>query len=143
MKLKALTKKGALALLPLMLTVGIAGGLIAGRYMAVSPMSDKETKLHTILGMINEQYVDRIDVDSLLETIFPDLLSSLDPHSAYIPASDLTAVNDELEGSFSGVGIVFQIVGDTVQVIEVVPDGPAEKVGMLPGDRILSADTVV
>lgn len=143
MKLKALTKKGALALLPLMLTVGVAGGLIAGRYMAVSPMSDKETKLHTILGMINEQYVDKIDVDSLLETIFPDLLSSLDPHSAYIPASDLTAVNNELEGSFSGVGIVFQIVGDTVQVIEVVPDGPAEKVGMLPGDRILSADTVM
>ena len=146
MKLKAITKKGALALLPLMLTVGVAvgvaGGLIAGRYMAVSPMSDKESKLHTILGMINEQYVDRIDVDSLLETIFPDLLSSLDPHSAYIPASDLTAVNDELEGSFSGVGIVFQIVGDTVQVIEVVPDGPAEKVGMLPGDRILRADTV-
>lgn len=142
MKLKALTKKGALALLPLMLTIGVAGGLIAGRYMAVSPMSDKETKLHTILGMINEQYVDRIDVDSLLETLFPDLLASLDPHSAYIPASDLTAVNDELEGSFSGVGIVFQIVGDTVQVIEVVPEGPAEKVGMLPGDRILKADTV-
>lgn len=140
--MKKLSRRGALALLPIMLAVGLAGGIVAGRYLAVSQMSPKETKLHNILGMIREQYVDPIDVDSLLETLLPDLMASLDPHSAYIPASDLTAVNDDLEGSFSGVGVVFQIVGDTVQVIEVVPDGPAEKVGVLPGDRILRADTV-
>lgn len=137
-----ISRKGALALLPVMLAVGVAGGLVGGRYIAVSTMSPKETKLHNMLGMIREQYVDEIDVDSLLETIFPELLESLDPHSAYIPAKDLVAVNSELEGSFSGVGVVFQIVGDTVQVIEVVPDGPAEKVGVLPGDRIVKADSV-
>ena len=95
-----------------------------------------------MLQLIKSDYVDELNMDSLLEATFPDLLSSLDPHSAYIPAEELQAVNDDLSGSFSGVGVSFQILNDTVQVIEVIPGGPAEKVGILAGDRIIKADTV-
>ena len=131
-----------LVLLPLLLTLGIIGGIFLGRYITRRSLSEKEEKLRTVMQLIDSEYVDRIDVDSLIETIFPELLTSLDPHSAYIPASDLEAVNDDLQGSFSGVGVSFQIVNDTVNVIEVIPGGPAEKVGILPGDRIIKADTI-
>ena len=94
-----------------------------------------------VLQMIKSDYVDPLDMDSLIESTFPDLMAALDPHSAYIPSSELQTVNDDLSGSFSGVGVSFQILNDTVQVIEVVPGGPAEKVGIQAGDRIIKADT--
>jgi carboxyl-terminal processing protease len=131
-----------LVALPLLLTAGVIGGIFIGRYITRRNLSPEEEKLRTILRLIDSEYVDRIDVDSLIESSLPDLLTSLDPHSAYIPASDLEAVNDDLQGSFSGVGVSFQILNDTVNVIEVIPGGPAEKVGILPGDRIIKADTV-
>ncbi|MDE6443084.1 MAG: S41 family peptidase [Muribaculaceae bacterium] len=129
-------------LLPLLVSAGVVGGIFIGRYMTKRTLTDQEEKLRTVLSLINAEYVDKVDVDSLMETVYPDLLSALDPHSAYIPKSDLTAVNDDLNGSFSGVGVSFQIVSDTVNVIEVIPGGPAEKVGILPGDRIIRADSV-
>ena len=128
--------------LPLLVCLALGGGIFIGRYMTERTLSPKEEKLRTVLRLIKSEYVDDIDVDSLLESGFPELLSSLDPHSAYIPASELTGVNEELQGSFSGVGVSFQIIEDTVQVIEVVAGGPAEKVGLLPGDRILKANDI-
>lgn len=127
-------------LLPLVLSVGLVGGIIIGQYCEHRTISPEVEKLQTILGIIRDQYVDEINIDSLIEQSIPELLASLDPHSAYIPASELTQTNDDLEGSFSGVGVSFQMLNDTVQVIEVVPGGPAEKVGLLPGDRIIEAD---
>lgn len=127
--------------LPLLLALGVVGGIFIGRYITHRSLSDKEEKLRTVLRLIESEYVDAIDVDSLIETQFTELLNSLDPHSAYIAASELQSVNDDLEGSFSGVGVSFQILNDTVNVIEVIPGGPAEKVGLLPGDRIIKADT--
>ncbi len=124
-----------------MLALGVVCGFFLGRYGSITRNSAAVQKLNTILGLIDGEYVDEIDVDSLLEVTFPQLLTSLDPHSAYIPASDLTAVNDDLAGSFSGVGVSFQIINDTVAVVEVVAGGPAEKVGLLPGDLILKADS--
>lgn len=127
-------------LLPLVLSVGIVGGIFIGKYTYFNRLSPAEEKFRTILGIINDQYVDEIDVDSLLDANITDLLASLDPHSAYIPASELTATNDELEGSFGGVGVSFQVLNDTVTVVEVVSGGPAEKVGILAGDVILKAN---
>lgn len=127
-------------LLPLVLSVGIVGGIFIGKYTSFNRLSPAEEKFRTILGIINDQYVDEIDVDSLLDANITDLLASLDPHSAYIPASELTATNDELEGSFGGVGVSFQVLNDTVTVVEVVSGGPAEKVGILAGDVILKAN---
>lgn len=135
-------KNATLAALPLLVAAGVIGGIFIGRYVTNRSLSAKEEKLCNILNIIENEYVDVLDMDSLIETQFPELLSALDPHSSYIPASDLQAVNDDLEGSFSGVGVSFQIINDTVNVIEVIPGGPAEKVGIMPGDRILKADSV-
>lgn len=122
--------------------LGIVGGVFIGRYITRRTLSAEEEKLRTILGIIKTDYVDRIDVDSLIEQSLPDLLASLDPHSAYIPASELTAVNEDLEGSFSGVGVSLQILNGMVNVLEVISGGPAEKVGILQGDRIIKADGI-
>ncbi|MDE5791117.1 MAG: S41 family peptidase [Muribaculaceae bacterium] len=127
-------------LLPMVLCAGIIGGIFIGRFVEQRSVSPTQEKLQTILDLIETQYVDEINIDSLLEKSIPDIMLSLDPHSAYIPASELTQTNDELAGSFGGVGVSFQIINDTVNVIEVVAGGPAEKVGMLPGDRIIEAN---
>lgn len=127
-------------LLPLFLSLGIIGGLFIGRYFSEQRLSPGEEKLRTVLGMIQEQYVDPINIDSLINESIPDLLASLDPHSAYIPAESLTIANDDLEGSFGGIGVAFQVLNDTVTVVEVITGGPAEKVGILPGDLILEAN---
>ena len=126
-------------LLPLVLAIGTVGGIFIGKYSAVSKLSPQEEKVRTVLSLIREQYVDDIDVDSLLETSIPDLLASLDPHSVYIPKSELTITNDDLDSSFGGVGVSFQVINDSVNIIEVIPGAPAEKAGMQPGDIILEA----
>ncbi len=126
-------------LLPLVLAIGTVGGIFIGKYSAVSKLSPQEEKVRTVLSLIREQYVDDIDVDSLLETSIPDLLASLDPHSVYIPKSELTITNDDLVSSFGGVGVSFQVINDSVNIIEVIPGAPAEKAGMQPGDIILEA----
>lgn len=132
----------SMLMVPLMFAVGIAGGLWMGKYFFTAKLDPREQKLHAMLEMIEEQYVDSIDMDSLLEQLYPKLLAILDPHSAYIPASELQTVTEDLEGSFSGVGVSFQIMNDTVSIIEIVAGGPAEKVGLQAGDKILRADTV-
>ncbi len=127
-------------LVPLALAAGVVGGIYLGKYEARQKLSPAQEKFQTVLGLIEDQYVDKIDIDSLMEQSIPELLASLDPHSAYIPKSELTQTNEELEGSFGGIGVSFQIITDTVKVIEVIPGGPAELVGLLPGDIILKAD---
>lgn len=129
-------------LFPFMLCLGIVGGVFIGRYVLKPTLSPKEEKLRTVLGLIDREYVDEVNIDSLIEASLPDLLASLDPHSSYIPASELNAVNEELDASLSGIGVSFQIINDTVNVVEVVAGGPAEKVGILQGDRIVAANGV-
>ena len=130
---------------PLALAVALVGGMWIGKsFLNNSGKWDSKAKLETILGIIDSNYVDDIDPDSLLEASLPGLLSRLDPHSVYIPAKDLQGVNEELVGSFSGIGISFNLLNDTINVLEVISGGPSEKVGLLPGDRIVSInDTVV
>ena len=91
-------KNLGLVALPLLLALGVVGGIFIGKYITRRTLSVEEEKFRTVLRLIDSEYVDRIDVDSLIETMLPDLLESLDPHSAYIPASELQAVNDDLEG---------------------------------------------
>ncbi len=67
-------------------------------------------------------------------------MANLDPHSTYIPASELQAVNEDLDGSFSGIGVSFTMLTDTVTINEVIPGGPSEKVGIMPGDRVITID---
>lgn len=127
-------------LLPITLALGIVAGIFIGRVMTRRSLSPAEEKLSAMLSLIGEEYVDEVNVDSLIEQSIPELLAHLDPHTVYIPASDLTAVNEELSDQFSGIGVSFQLLNDTVVVVEVIPGGPAEKVGLQPGDRIVSAN---
>lgn len=127
-------------LLPLILAVGLIGGIFIGKRIYRPVGSAQEEKLRMVLNLIDRQYVDKVNTDSLMDLVIPDLLASLDPHSVYIPASELQITNDDLESYFGGVGVMFQILNDTVNVIEVVAGGPAESVGILPGDLILEAD---
>ncbi|MDE6290219.1 MAG: S41 family peptidase [Muribaculaceae bacterium] len=131
-------------LIPLVLALGLAGGVFIGKYLSVSRMSPAESKLRTIVDLIENEYVDRIDVDSLLASIVPDLLAGLDPHSVYFTPEELHATNEDMDGHFSGVGVSFQIVNDSVVVVDVIAGGPAEKVGLLNGDKIVAAgDTLL
>lgn len=137
-----MTKRNlSLILMPTAIAVGIIAGIFIGKALYSPHLSPAQQKLLDILGYIESDYVDSIDTDSLLEDNFSQLISLLDPHSAYIPASELTAVNEDLDGNFSGVGVSFQILNDTVNIIEIVAGGPSEKVGLQPGDIILKADT--
>lgn len=130
---------------PLALAVALVGGMCIGKtFFNNSGQWSSRSKLDTVLRMIDRNYVDDVDTDSLLEATFPELLSHLDPHSVYIPARDLQSVNEELEGSFSGIGISFNLLNDTINVLEVISGGPSEKVGLLPGDRIVTInDSIV
>ena len=135
-------RKTGLFLLPLTLAIGLAGGIFIGKVIYDGRLSPSQEKMMEVLSLIRDEYVDDIDTDSLLDENYSHLLSMLDPHSSYIKSEDLTSVNEDLEGSFSGVGVSFQILNDTVNIIEIVAGGPAENVGLMPGDRILMADTV-
>lgn len=97
-------------------------------------------KISTLISAIDRMYVDSVDVDTLIEAALPLLLEKLDPHSAYYPAVEAQESNDELHGSFSGIGIQFSMQEDTIHVNSVVRGGPSEKVGVLAGDRILYID---
>ena len=130
------------ALVPIVLALGLVGGIFMGRIFNQRSTSADEEKLKTILGLIQNEYVDDVSLDSIMEGTYAGLMDMLDPHSVYIPASDVEGVTDELEGSFSGVGVSFQIISDTVNIIEIVPGGPAETVGLKPGDKILSANGI-
>lgn len=127
-------------LMPVVLAAGIIGGIFIGKSLNFNDKRVGEDKIQTILGLIESQYVDEVDIDSLLDKSIPDILAQLDPHSVYIPKSELTIANDDLESSFGGVGVMFQVINDTVNVIEVVAGGPAEAVGLQPGDLILDAN---
>lgn len=130
--------------IPLLIAVAFAGGIWTGGCLLNRKSAGGTLeKLDTILKLIDAEYVDNVDIDSLLDVSIPDILSHLDPHSTYIPAVDLQSVNDELGGSFSGIGISFALMNDTITVLEVISGGPSEKVGMLPGDRIVTINDSV
>lgn len=138
-------------LFPLLLAGGVIFGLLLGQYLGrsnveqqfrgmVSRMTTPEGKLGYTLSLIEREYIDSLSVDSLTELVLPKLISELDPHSVYIPASEMQAVNEPLEGEFDGIGVVFNMATDTVVVLNVVPSGPSRKAGVQPGDRIIRID---
>ncbi|MDD2278253.1 MAG: S41 family peptidase [Bacteroidales bacterium] len=100
----------------------------------------KTDKLTSVLNFIEDQYVDTVEMGMLVESAIPTLLKNLDPHSVYIPASDLKAVNEPLDGGFDGIGISFNMPSDTIVVMTTIPGGPSERIGIMPGDRILTID---
>jgi len=123
------------------LTGIILGNLLSRRATGSGLFSQqKNNKITDLLSRIDAEYVDTVDVSKMTEELMTDVASKLDPHSVYIPASDLADVNSELEGSFSGIGVQFNIQNDTVMIISVISGGPSEKVGLLAGDRIIQVN---
>lgn len=105
--------------------------------------SDASAKLVYLFDLLRDRYVDTLELKQLVEDAIPVIVEELDPHSNYIPASELEEVNEQLDGSFSGVGIQFNIQQDTVMVIQVIAGGPSEKIGIMAGDRIITVDDSV
>lgn len=101
---------------------------------------EKQLPIQEILNLINNKYVDTVNLEALSDTAVNALLAKLDPHSVYIPASELDAVNEDIAGSFYGIGIEFTILNDTLNVVNVLKDGPSAKAGLQVGDRLLKAN---
>lgn len=126
---------------PLVISIAIVLGIVIGNYISTKKFTlDKDRKINAVLNLIQSEYVDSIDVKDLVEQAIPAIIGNLDPHSYYIPASDIRAENEKLDGSMSGIGVSLFMMNDTANVDQVIPNGPAEKVGMLAGDRIISVN---
>lgn len=122
-------------------------GMLIGTFYAnhfsgnrLNIINTESNRLNNLLHIIDDQYVDTINVNDVVEKAIPQILSELDPHSTYISAKDVAMMNDDLKGSFSGVGIEFTIREDTIHVQNVIADGPAERAGVVAGDKIVSID---
>lgn len=133
--------------IPFLLAICLVAGIGIGTFYAnhfsgnkLGIINTSSNKLNALLHIIDDQYVDTVKVNDLVEETMPLILSELDPHSSYIPAKDLEAVNSELKGSFSGIGIQFTIQDDTIHINSVIKGGPSEKVGLMAGDRIVEVD---
>lgn len=133
--------------MPLIIAVSIVGGIIIGTFFAnryagnrLNIINTSSNKLNDLLHIIDDQYVDTVDIANIVEQSMPKILQELDPHSTYISAKDAESANEDLKGSFCGVGIQFVIREDTVRVTNIIHGGPSEKVGILPGDKIISVD---
>ncbi len=127
--------------LPAVATIFLIIGLWLGRALdGRHPDSEARQKLNEVFDIIESRYVDPVDFDSLVELTIPELLHNLDPHSSYIPADKRVAASRDLEGSFYGIGIQFQMINDTLYVLEVINGGGADEAGMQPGDRIIEVD---
>ena len=133
--------------IPFLLAVCLVAGIAIGTFYAnhfsgnkLGIINTTSNKVNALLRIIDDQYVDTVKISDLVEETMPLILSELDPHSSYIPAKRLEAVNEELKGSFSGVGIQFTIQDDTIQINDVIQGGPSEKVGLMAGDRIIEID---
>jgi len=101
---------------------------------------DKRSSLQEALDLIRLKYVDSVGIDSLQDDAMEGIMNQLDPHSVYIPATDLSEANEDIVGNFQGIGVEFNIFEDTVHVLYVVPGGPSEKAGLQTGDRILKVN---
>ena len=136
-------------LTPIWLSIAAAIGIYIGVWLTqnamqnaspvVVPTSTTSTynKLNEVLNIIDEAYVDTINKHKLVEDILPQVLKDLDPHSVYVPKDEVESMNEDLEGSFSGIGVQFNIQNDTIMIVDVIAGGPSERLGILPGDRIV------
>ena len=132
---------------PVIIAISVVIGILIGTFYAkhfagnrLGIINGSSNKLNALLRIVDDQYVDTVNMTDLVEKAMPQILAELDPHSTYIPAQNLEEVTSELEGSFSGIGIQFTIQDDTIHVNSVIQGGPSEKVGLMAGDRIVMVD---
>lgn len=133
--------------IPFLLALALVTGILIGNRLSRNSGNNQLTftssgpnKLDAVIGLIQSSYVDSISTDTLIEKAIPEILKNLDPHTAYIPSKDLVGVEEEMRGNFGGIGVQFSIQNDTVMVVDVISGGPSSKVGILPGDRIVTVN---
>ena len=132
---------------PLLMALCIIIGIIIGTFYAnhfsgnrLNIINSGSNRLSNLLHIISDQYVDEVNIDSLVDVAIPQILSELDPHSVYINSKQAQTATDDLKGSFSGIGVELAIRQDTIHIQGVIKNGPAEKAGVLAGDKIVSVD---
>ena len=132
---------------PLIIAISVVCGILVGTFSAklfsgnkLNIINSSSNKLSDLLHIIDYQYVDTVSITGVVEDAMPKILEELDPHSTYISAKDAKTANDDLKGSFSGIGVQFTIRKDTVRINGVIKGGPSEKVGLLAGDKIIAID---
>ena len=133
--------------MPVMLAACVVLGIAIGTFYAnhfsgnrLNIINSGSNRLNNLLHIIDDQYVDAVNIDSLVEKAIPQILVELDPHSVYLTAKEVEINSDDLKGSFSGVGIEFVIREDTIHVQNVIKNGPSERAGLLAGDKIVTID---
>ena len=133
--------------IPFIIAISIVGGILIGTFYSkhyggnrLGIINSSSNKINALMRIVEDQYVDTIDMTNVVEGALPQILAQLDPHSTYIPAQDAEEVNSELEGSFSGIGIQFVIQENTIHINSVIEGGPSEKVGIMAGDRIVKVN---
>lgn len=142
-----INKKKTNRFMPIIMAVCVVIGIMIGSFFSnhfsgnrLNIINSGSNRLNNLLHIIDDQYVDAVNIDSLVDKAIPLILAELDPHSVYISAKDVAAATDDLKGSFCGVGIEFVIRDDTIHVQNVIQNGPAEKAGLLAGDKIVAVD---
>ncbi len=133
--------------MPFLMALCVVIGILIGTFYAnhfsgnrLNIINSGSNRLNNLLHIIDDQYVDAVNLDSLVDKAIPQILSDLDPHSVYISAKDVQQATDDLKGSFSGIGVEFVIREDTIHIQGIIKDGPAERAGLLAGDKIVSVD---
>jgi len=144
---KYMVRKKVQVWLPLIFSVVMILGMVIGYKLRENTSggdsflkNNDRTPLEQAISLIQNKYVDKVHLDSLESPAINGLLDHLDPHSVYIPASDVESMNEDLQGGFQGIGVEFQMIKDTVNVMNVIPDGPSFKAGVEIGDKIIEVN---
>ncbi|MDN6310284.1 MAG: S41 family peptidase, partial [Psychroflexus sp.] len=132
--------------LPIIVALAIVLGMYMGQNLNFPDQkeykSSSKQKFTKFIDYIDESYVDEVNTDSIVELTLKSVLDQLDPHSSYISQQEYSLVHDEMRGGFVGIGVSFYHIGDSLAVIRTIENGPSDKAGLLPGDRIVEADGV-
>ena len=133
--------------IPLLVSIGVVVGILLGSFFAshfagnrLNIINTSSNKINDLLHLVDDQYVDSVNIPDLVEKSMPGILAQLDPHSTYVSAKDVEASMQGLNGSFSGIGVQFTIYKDTVRIIQIVKGGPSESKGLQAGDCITAVD---
>jgi len=118
----------------------VVGSLVTSRVVSSDSIYDQVEKFSNILNMAVKNYVEEVDTQKLTEAAIKGMLAELDPHSVYIPPKEMKRVEEDFRGSFEGIGVEFDIINDTITIVSPIAGGPSEKLGILPGDKIVKID---
>lgn len=133
--------------LPMALSGAIIVGIVIGYFLNASQNggsffkgNNKGSVVSEVYSLIQNKYVDSLQLDSINNSVLQTMLQQLDPHSVYIPKEELQSVNEGMEGGFAGIGIMYEVIDDTLNITKVLPNGPAQKAGLEVGDKILKVN---